>query len=275
MNKTSIVTYGLLIMQLITCAFMPKSFAQATSSIAKAEFQFASLAKSKGIKEAFIAYLHPKGYLIAENRLVNGHELYAKATTDTLDLLTWKPTHVFTNTAEDFGFASGPYYYHAKRNQKPIAAGNTFSIWQKDQKGELKILFDGGVFINSQTFDKDYDLDKHQTNEYKLISKPIEEEIQLPPLDETYQAKIANNAILLRPNRTEILYGKHDKEPSKTFLKLQQVDGFDEAKQIYYRIGNLADNKTSLDSRKFCGYFIEIWTRSNKQWLLAADVMQY
>jgi len=248
--------------------------AQSTSSILESEHIFSKTAQKEGIKRAFEKYMAPQGYIVVGNKIVNALAYYSRLPIDTTDLLWWQPTYVFTNTEGDFGFATGPFRYFNERNGHATAAGQTFSIWERGKDGTFKILFDGGVNSASVPNDSIHDLAQVPVMEFILHSSPSPQTETNPRLDFPLEYKIHKEAIFLRPNRTEVIRAKEAKVVPKMMKKLWQ-EGFDRNRGIFYRFGNLGKDETSLQQGKFCGYFVQVWSRCENDWLLVADVMQY
>ncbi|MGE8426732.1 MAG: hypothetical protein ACN6O7_02605 [Sphingobacterium sp.] len=247
---------------------------QMKSSIGDSEYAFARTAERDGIKRAFESYMAPHGYIVVGHHITNALAYYSGVPNDTTDLLWWRPNRVFANNDNDFGFATGPFRYFRTRHGNAVAAGHTFSIWEKNKDGIYKILFDGGVNLATIPSDSLHDLERNPIiqlnfNTQSSWQMSVEAEGDFPGSN-----KVHKNAVFLRPNKGFMLNWELAEAVQKMVKKPMQ-EGFDRTGKTFYRFGNLGKDETSLKEGKFCGYFAQVWSRHKNEWVLIADVMQY
>ncbi len=248
--------------------------AQSDSSIATSERFFAKTAQREGIKSAFQKYMSPKGSIVVGNTITNALSFYEKIPNDTTDLLWWRPTKVFVNKEADFGFATGPFRYFKEKTGTATAVGFTFSIWERDEDGLFKILFDGGVNLSHIPDSVIYASESIPVSEFNFGSGSILPEEGLPAIELFSEDRIHSHAIFLRPNGNGILSYRQARANPKLFKKVKG-EGFDRKGKTYYRFGNLGKDRESIQDGKYCGYFAQIWSLDKGGWILMADVMQF
>lgn len=255
------------------------------SKIIAVEVLFAETAAKKGIPYAFKTFLDSTGYLVNGNNIVNGQQLYKNIPSDTIDLLSWHPQYARVNQKGDFGFTAGPYLYYPKKGGQPIASGYYFSIWEKNNAGDYKIKFDGGVKHNKVM--------SLVTEQMKLpipetLQEVIKKKSKASPALSNQQFEqglaqkqpllnprfFATNFLLLRPN--EMMYQHIDaKLHQPQFFYLSKIERYDQEKNLFYVCGNLALNEEAAKQNKYCGYYVRIWQNEKSGWKIVADVQQY
>lgn len=260
------------------------------TDILKAEIEFASLARTAGVKAAFEKNLDSSGVIAVGNNIVNGFRAYAGAVPDTSELLAWQPLYAAVNKRNSFGFTTGPFLYYPKKGGKPTGSGYYFSIWEKDSNGQFKVKFDGGVLHNaprSASFLKE--LPKASSRVLKPSSA------KLPELSSVigrlgsgsglegisfYKKFLSEDCVILRPDMS-ILYSAEDflKSPIVNWdlemVTIVKGSGMDDVKQLYYEYGNLAKFNDLRKKGTFCGYYVRIWQFQKTEWKIIADLKQF
>jgi ketosteroid isomerase-like protein len=120
----------------------------AARAIAKAEADFAALAKSAGTAKAFRDFMDEVdgvAYAGGSEPAIGRDAIYAKMGGDAPDdsVLEWAPVEVFAATAGDMGVARGRWTATPKVDGK-IVTGSYVTVWRKNAKGHWKGLIDIG-----------------------------------------------------------------------------------------------------------------------------------
>ncbi|WP_159730078.1 hypothetical protein [Sphingobacterium sp. 18053] len=250
-----------------------------TKEIVKYEIDFALQAANHGLKYAFDNNMDPAGVLVSGTTILNGLKAYANVKTDSLELLSWKPSYAVSNKAGDFGFTTGPYLYFNNRKSDPIASGNYFSIWRKNGNKIFKILFDGGINHGSVKLEHQLAM-KHEHITYGQVTTSTSKKATSPPqlkdTDETFEY-LDDNAIFLRPNLPITIGKNHFKEIHKisNMVLIPKGHGFDKSSQFFYCFGNLSIKKIepNINTLKYPGYYVQVW-KYHDGWKIIADVVQ-
>ncbi|HET8941052.1 MAG TPA: nuclear transport factor 2 family protein [Rudaea sp.] len=120
----------------------------AARAIAKADVDFAALAKRDGTANAFRASMDAVDGMIyggGSQPAVGRDAIYAMMGGDAAarSVLTWYPVEVFAAKAGDMGVSRGRWTSTPKTGAKPIS-GSYVTVWRKDAGGRWKGLIDIG-----------------------------------------------------------------------------------------------------------------------------------
>lgn len=110
--------------------------------LVSAENYFATLAKEKGIKKAFLA-MSDENTLIFRPGPISAVKYYKKKS-DSLGTLNWEPAYARIAKSGDWGLTTGPSTYRASDTSK-INYGTYVSVWKKNSKGVWKLAVDLGI----------------------------------------------------------------------------------------------------------------------------------
>lgn len=113
------------------------------NSLVDAERAFASSAAQLGTRDAFIAHLADDAVLFRP-RAVNAQEILGGQPA-TPGLLSWEPVFADISEAGDLGFTTGPWDYRSDSADEPLAHGQYFSFWKRQQDGNWKVVIDHGT----------------------------------------------------------------------------------------------------------------------------------
>ncbi len=117
--------------------------------ILEAEKNFAEMAESRGIEEAFLAYAAEDAVLMRNNKLVIGktgmakyfreQSLGSKGVT-----LTWKPDFVDVSRAGDLGYTYGYYEVSYPDSSGSVTEnkGVFHTVWRRQGDGSWKFVWD-------------------------------------------------------------------------------------------------------------------------------------
>jgi ketosteroid isomerase-like protein len=140
------------------------------------EHAFAKAAAAKGTRDAFIEFLADDG-IVFQPGPVNGKKFWT-GRERRKGLLSWEPEYADVSRAGDLGWTTGPWEFRPSGPEdKPVAFGEYFTIWKKQNDGSWKAVLDRGV-----STDKSYAT--------RLL--------QFPKNDEASDLKAGTNVTLLR-----------------------------------------------------------------------------
>lgn len=113
-------------------------------SLVEAEREFARTSATKGMREAFLAFLADDG-IIFRPHAVNGKKWFIESPA-TSALLTWEPARAEVSSAGDFGYTTGPWEYRQNgKEDEAVVYGNYVSVWKKQPDGKWKVVIDTGT----------------------------------------------------------------------------------------------------------------------------------
>jgi len=145
-------------------------------ALVEMEHAFAKAAAAKGTRDAFIEFLADDG-IVFQPGPVNGKEFWT-GRERRKGLLSWEPEYADVSRAGDLGWTTGPWEFRPNGPEdKPVAFGEYFTIWKKQNDGSWKAVLDRGV-----STDKSYAT--------RLL--------QFPKNDEASDLKARTNVTLLR-----------------------------------------------------------------------------
>lgn len=110
--------------------------------------EFSILSGSDGMKKAFLFYFADDGVLLRpEQRPIEGIEAIRRnfeTFSDAEFILTWEPMKAVLSKSADLGYTYGIWESISKDTTNFIARGTYITIWQKNESGEWKAVFDTG-----------------------------------------------------------------------------------------------------------------------------------
>jgi ketosteroid isomerase-like protein len=108
------------------------------------EHDFARAAATKGTRDAFLEFLADDG-IIFQPGPVNGKKFWTERQ-PRKGLLSWEPVFADVSRAGDLGYTTGPWEFRPNgADDKPVAFGQYFTIWKKQNDGAWKFVLDRGV----------------------------------------------------------------------------------------------------------------------------------
>lgn len=112
-------------------------------SLRDSELAFAAMARTHGIREAFLHNLADDGILFLP-RPVNGKKYY-EGRAATKDTLEWSPAYVEVSRSGDLGFTTGPWEFRSAKDDKadPVF-GHFITVWRKRPREEWRVAVDIG-----------------------------------------------------------------------------------------------------------------------------------
>ncbi|HEU5239243.1 MAG TPA: nuclear transport factor 2 family protein [Pyrinomonadaceae bacterium] len=113
-------------------------------ALVQMERDFARAAATKGTRDAFLEFLADDG-IIFQPGPVNGKKFWT-ARQPRAGLLSWEPVFADVSRAGDLGYTTGPWEFRPNgADDKPVAFGQYFTIWKKQNDGAWKFVLDRGV----------------------------------------------------------------------------------------------------------------------------------
>jgi len=113
-----------------------------------ADSLFSATSAGKGMKNAFLEYLDSNAVLLRSNRMpiegITSVKKYFDGFSDSSFILTWKPLKARISSESGMGFTYGIYEILDKTTGHSSEKGTYVTIWQKDEKGNWKAVFDTG-----------------------------------------------------------------------------------------------------------------------------------
>lgn len=126
-------------------------FAQPTQEVVKAELDFASAAKTKSMKAAFLQYMDSTAVVFEGGEIHNGVEFWSKSEESSGKLL-WQPSFFAISASNDLGFTTGPWEFRPSMQDSVAGSGQYTTVWAKNKNGEWKFLVDLGVSYRPSMF---------------------------------------------------------------------------------------------------------------------------
>jgi ketosteroid isomerase-like protein len=173
---------------------------QTRRALVEMEHAFAKAAATKGTRDAFIEFLADDG-IVFQPGPVNGKKFWTPRERRK-GLLSWEPEYADVSRAGDLGWTTGPWEFRPTGPEdKPVAFGEYFTIWKKQNDGSWKAVLDRGV-----STDKYYGT--------KLL--------QFPKNDEVWNMTAKANVALLREKLMKL-----ETDFSATVTRKGAVNAFD------------------------------------------------
>jgi hypothetical protein len=122
---------------------LPAQSPGAWQSLVAAERAFAADSLRIGMREAFLAHLHPQSVLFNPGP-VNGLELYT-ARASGPGQLAWAPGVVDVAGSADFGYSTGPHQFRRTATGEIVRQGYFCSVWVRSGDMPWKVLIDLGT----------------------------------------------------------------------------------------------------------------------------------
>ena len=108
------------------------------------EHAFAAMAKSQGIRAAFMEWLAPTGVIFAPGPVIGRKSYEARPATPAG--LEWDPDHAVMSASGDMGWTTGPWTFHRDSTDvQPVAYGQFVSVWRKQPDGTWRASIDVGI----------------------------------------------------------------------------------------------------------------------------------
>ena len=144
------LAFGLLLaFTIISCTMNKpqKTSEQLKKELIQVEHDFATMAKEKGMAEAFLAFAADDAVLNRNDKLSKGKKAmksYFEQQTLSNIQLAWEPDFVDVAASGDLGYTYGKYTFSATNsNGDPIQATGIFhTVWKRQKDGSWKFVWD-------------------------------------------------------------------------------------------------------------------------------------
>jgi ketosteroid isomerase-like protein len=114
------------------------------NSLVEAERAFSRASETKGMREAFLAYLADDA-IVFRPHAVEGKKWYQERPAAP-GMLTWEPGFADVSRAGDLGYTTGPWQFRkSSRDDQPTAYGHYVSVWRKQPDGSWRVAIDLGI----------------------------------------------------------------------------------------------------------------------------------
>lgn len=283
----------MLTVTLCALALMPQGdYRKNINTFMDAERAFARMAAFAGMRDSFHHFFAPDGIAFnPEPHLAKEHFAKQEPEKKPLEyLLAWEPRIADSSGEGDLGYTTGPVkMIDLGPEKKPISHMSYFSIWKKQDSGELKVVFDLGTPMASEpVFPKQM---KVRGAPSKALVAPGMVE-RVTDLIKRNEEDIHKSTAEELPKTLELLYNKEMTayrtgampmlseiealgwyKTNKLAIKDWEVRKVDIAKS-----GDLAwcwgSYTADLNGKETRGYWAHVWkSEIGKGWHIVADVM--
>ncbi len=252
-------------------------------SLIDAERAFASIAKEKNTREAFLANLIDESISFSPG-ITKAKPFWEKLKPGT-DWLYWQPVYADISASGDFGYTTGPWHFSKNKKEKPTAFGEYITVWQKQADGKWKILIDAG--INHDT----YHVDGHEIKTSGTISQPAQPSAQsfkdeLTAIEESFIQQAPTDILKAYTHHAspEIKFYRQNKFPSSSVeevCKTSDVLTFTPAETIVSSAGDMGFTYGTVNivkqdagqQKTNNANYLRIWKKENGAWKIVMDMI--
>lgn len=147
MQRKFLITLSLFFVLIVVSNFSAQRESlrkQNRRALVQMEHDFARAAAMKGTRDAFLEFLADDG-IIFQPGPVNGKKWWTEQS-PRKGLLSWTPVFADVSRAGDLGYTTGPWEFRPNGpDDQPVAFGQYFTIWKKQNNGLWKAVLDRGV----------------------------------------------------------------------------------------------------------------------------------
>jgi ketosteroid isomerase-like protein len=250
-------------------------FAQTNQEVVKAELDFASTAKTKSMKTAFLQYMDSSAVVFERGEIHNGMQFWNKSEENSGKLL-WQPSFFAISASNDLGFTTGPWEYRPSLEDSVAGSGQYTTVWAKNKNGEWKFLIDLGVSYKPTMF--------HQQTLKKFnLSTPAERTVDILSIENKFIRDVAERGIAAYNDRlVENTWLNIDrKQPIQTSLLVLTelatlppgmiftpvAGGVSAARDLAYVYGTIQYEKKKEN-------YLRIWAHTEKGWRVLLQVIK-
>ena len=121
-----------------------------TDQLLRVDREFSQMSAEKGMAIAFDFYMADSAIMLKNNRNpLRGRDIINKTFVNVplTDKLTWEPIDAHIADSNDLGYTIGQWTYSATDSTGAVSKsyGNYVSIWEKQDDGKWKYVFDTGT----------------------------------------------------------------------------------------------------------------------------------
>ncbi len=278
---------------LVALALLPQGdYQKNLNTFMDVERAFARMAALRGIRDSFSHFFAPDG--IAFNpEPYNVREFYTKQEEEKKPLeylLAWEPRLAEASGDASLGYTTGPVkFIDLSPEKKPIRHTAYFSIWKKQESGELKVVFDMGTPMEAEPpFPKQMKV-RGAPSQALVAPNMVQRVTDLITRNEE---DIHKSTVDELPKTLELLYNKEMIAYRPGSLPLQSeaealgwykankfaIKDWEVRKVDVAKSGDLAwcwgSYTAELNDKPVKGYWAHVWkSEIGKGWHIVADVM--
>jgi ketosteroid isomerase-like protein len=258
-----------------------------------AEQAFATMAKDKNTRDAFLFYLHDDAVTVDAAGLVTGKARLRKQPANA-SLLSWQASYGDISSGGDLGYDTGPWKYFASRKDSvPVAWGHFHSIWKKQPDGTWKNMLDVGVAHDSLIATEPLHTSTIALTHPAVKVPALEATLSLMNQEKSFLASVKANGMAAYADvaSKEIRYARQGEQPIVTaadkaqFLRRKSlysnqvlVDGGIAASGDFGYVYGTADAIAFVDGGQETKHavYLRVWKKEDgKKWKIILDVMTY
>lgn len=265
-----------------------QTFSPMKKELVAAENAFASLAKERNTRDAFVDNLGDSSIVFERGNPVLGREVWMKNKPDNT-LLFWWPVFSDVSASGDFGYNTGPFEWSADRSgAKPQVHGYFSSVWKKGKDGAWKVAIDMGMGMpNAEGKPFSMTTSKREPTNASSSSweKPKEEIVRL---DKSYVERLNQKAISFITDQLsdEARIHRTGHFPLTT---VDAINNFSDSRENYHfehlgsdiaSSGDLAytygrvNSVNKTDKKQTVLNYLRIWKKEEgKNWKIVLDVI--
>lgn len=253
--------------------------------LAAEEGKFAAYSVKNGMRAAFLEFFADRSWLLRPGPV--DAKTWLRARPDPAIVLDWKSQRTVLSASGDLGFSTGPWLLRSKTEPAaPAAHGHFYSVWQKQQNGEWKVLVDHGI-SHGPTATPDTLPTTPLAALDLMTQKPAAgalagdaERQFIARGNAAYADTITPRTRLLREGQFPIdgtaAIGDYLKSQEGQWSWTVKLQGASRADDFAYAVGNYTWQPKEGAARK--GQYVRVWVRdasspAQQGWTLAAEVL--
>jgi ketosteroid isomerase-like protein len=251
------------------------------------EHAFAKAAATKGTRDAFLEFLADEG-IIFQPGPVNGKKYWSERQ-PRKGLLSWEPVYADVSRSGELGYTTCPWEFRPNGpDDQPVAFGQYFTIWQKQDDGNWKAVLDRGVSAEkafprpSLSFPRD-----EKPSDKKPWSDRTSAHADLLRLETefsnasalnartAFESFLADDARVLRQNAApavgKLAAGKLMPEAGRALTWQVAMAHASASGDLGYTYGTFELNTRGVTLQR--GSYVRVWKKLNGRWKVVVDVM--
>ncbi|HEX3085090.1 MAG TPA: nuclear transport factor 2 family protein [Pyrinomonadaceae bacterium] len=284
---TTIAIVTALMLSALTVAQKQNQRTQNRNALVEMEHAFAKAAATKGTRDAFLEFLADDGILFQPGP-VNGKKLWSERQ-PRKGLLSWEPVFADVSGAGDLGYTTGPWEFRPNGPaDQPVAFGQYFTIWKKQNDGAWKAVLDRGV-TSEQAFPRpplsfpgdekteDGTGRSDRTAARASLMKLETEFSNASALNArtAFESFLADDARVLRQNAApavgKLAVGKLMPEAGRALTWQVALADASASGDLGYTYGSFELNTRGVTLQR--GSYVRVWKKLNGKWKVVVDVM--
>jgi ketosteroid isomerase-like protein len=261
--------------------------AQDRRVLVEMEQAFAKAAATKGTRDAFLEFLADDG-IIFQPGPVNGKRYWSERQ-PRKGLLSWEPVYADVSRAGELGYTTGPWEFRPNGpDDQPVAFGQYFTIWKKQNDGAWKAVLDRGV-TSEQAFpasplsfpgDGDVWDGKSKSDIAAARASLMKLETEFSNASAlnartAFESYLADDARVLRQNAApavgKLAVGKLMPEAGRALTWQVALADASASGDLGYTYGSFELNTRGITLQH--GSYVRVWKKLNGKWKVVADVM--